>query len=189
MTNNPAFAKYAVCMAVIASFAFALAFSQASGDGWENPVIKNYGHVWPLPHAAFQPEKMKTYKAVFNITATAQRVDQPAPGLTHMGRTFNVFAIGGADLKKLELIAIIHGDATIYAMNDDFYRSQHGTANPNTQLFAELTKAGGKVYVCGQAMHDNNYPIDKIAPNVTLALSALAVLVESQDNGFALMPY
>jgi intracellular sulfur oxidation DsrE/DsrF family protein len=45
-----------------------------------------------------------------------------------------------------------------------------------------------KIYVCGQAVADNNIAYTDIAPQVTLTLSALTDLVILQKEGYALEP-
>lgn len=157
----------------------------ASSSGWTYPVIKGYGPVHPLPHAAVQPSKHKIYKAMFNVTAGISNAGKPEAGLTHVARAVNVFASAGIPLKHLVFVAVVHGPATPAILNNANYRRKYGIDNPNLKLIGMLRKAGVKVEVCGQALADLHFKHSWVAKKVVITLSALSDSVIYGDAGYA----
>lgn len=155
---------------------------------WEYPVIKGYGPVHALPHAAVQPVKSMHYKILFDITKTGKK-DKVNPGLDHLARLINVFASAGVKPQKMKLVVIIHGPSTPIVLKNSIYRSKYGVNNPNIRLLSDLKKNGVVLYVCGQALADNKFKHDWVNPKITIALSALTVVPTYQLEGYALMPW
>lgn len=61
--------------------------------------------------------------------------------------------------------------------------------SPRNLLIRTLKKHGVRFYVCGQALARKGYPIDGVANEVTLAVSALTVIVNEQNDGAAYVAY
>lgn len=182
-----------VALVVFAAGCFSTVAAQAkpadSAPGWTFPVIKDYGRAWPLPQAAVQPEKHKTYKVLFDLSKPAPNETDVLPGLAHAARTLNVFASLGVPPKNLKIVAVFHGPVGYAAMNNDVYRAKFGHDNPNIKLIQELKAAGVELYLCGQTLHELNFDEKNMLPDVKLATSAMVVLVTYQNNGYALMPF
>jgi intracellular sulfur oxidation DsrE/DsrF family protein len=143
-----------------------------------------------LPHALFQPEKGRIYRATADVTRMSEDVREPAPGFTHAARAYNVYQSAGLDTRtSLKLIVVVHGPATTAVMNDEVYTNRYETANPNSELLRRLAEAGAELYVCGQALCDQGYKHEQVLPEVRVALSALSVLIASQNEGYAVLPY
>jgi intracellular sulfur oxidation DsrE/DsrF family protein len=162
--------------------------SDEPASGWTYPVIRDYGRAWPLPQAADQPQKGRTYKTVFDITKLPQKPNQVVPGLADAARLMNVFGTLGLSPTNLKIVAVFHGDAAYAAMNNDVYRSKFGIDNPNVKLIQELKAADVQLFLCGQAFHDFNFQEKDILPDVKMATAAVVVLVTYQNDGYALMP-
>lgn len=156
---------------------------------WEYPVIKGYGPVHPLPHAAVQPDRALQYKILFDVTKSAKSSAKVNPALDHIARLINVYASAGMMPNQMHLVAIIHGPAAPIVLKNSEYKSKYGTNNPNIKLLSELKKNGVKLYVCGQALADNNFKAEWVNPDITVALSALTVVPTYQLKGYALMPW
>ncbi len=156
---------------------------------WEYPVIKGYGPVHPLPDAAVQPDKSIEYKILFDITIAANSKDKVNPGLDHIARLINVFASAGMMPNKMKLVAVIHGDSAPIVLKNDIFKSKYGVDNPNIKLLTDLKKNGVVLYVCGQALADNNFKHEWVNPNISIALSALTVVPTYQLMGYALMAW
>ncbi len=60
--------------------------------------------------------------------------------------------------------------------------------NPNVRLISELSKAGVKVVVCGQALAHNKFPHDWVNREVELTLAAISDVIILQQQGYALLP-
>ncbi len=175
-------------LVVVLLLAGTLAWSQDKAE-WTYPVIKNYGPAWPLPNAAVQPVKGQSYKAIFDITKPGEKPTEPAPGLVHAARAYNVFASGGVAPQNLKIVIVMHGPGGIVAMNNETYRTKFGTDNPNAQLLADLKKAGAEIYLCGQTLHQQKFDEKAMLPDVKLATSAMVVLLTYQNQGYAMMPF
>jgi intracellular sulfur oxidation DsrE/DsrF family protein len=174
---------------LIAALFVVCGWQYSAAQGWEYPVIKDYGPVYPMPGAAVQPDKSLEYKIVFDITQKAAKDSDINPGLDHVARFINVFASAGIMPDKMKLVLIIHGPATGIALNNNMYVQQYGTDNPNIELLSALKKNGVILYVCGQSMADSDFQKDWIDPDITVALSSLTVLSTYQLKGYALMPW
>jgi intracellular sulfur oxidation DsrE/DsrF family protein len=65
---------------------------------------------------------------------------------------------------------------------------KYSVDNPNLDLIRKLRNAGVDVAVCGQAVAEHRNRYEGIAPEVTLALSALATITILEHEGYALTP-
>lgn len=155
---------------------------------WENPMIKPYGQVRPMPEAAAQLTPDRVYKVLFNINQGAEQPDKVVPALDRVARFINLAALAHVPAKHLKLVAVVHGKATPSVLADAPYRQKFGVANPNLELLSLLRKAGVEVYVCGQALAHQNIEPAAVAGDVTVAVSALTVLANYQLEGYALVP-
>lgn len=61
--------------------------------------------------------------------------------------------------------------------------------SPRKPLICTLQKHGVRFYVCGQALGRKGYPIDGVSKEVTLAVPALTVIVNEQNDGAAYVAY
>lgn len=161
----------------------------ADSSGWKTPVIKGYGEAFPLPDAAVQPQKDRTYKVVFNVTKAGDTPTDVLPGLEHAARLLNLYGTLGITPKNLKIVAIITGPASWGAMNDDVYREHYKKENPNIKLIQELKDRGVEIYLCGQALHGLKLEETQMAPGVKMATSALLVLMVYESDGYVLMPF
>ncbi|MEP6511126.1 MAG: DsrE family protein [Dokdonella sp.] len=160
----------------------------AAGPAAPAPAIASAGAFHALPHAAYQPVRGATYKAIFGLTKGAEQPSQINPGLERVARTVNLYTHAGVPLSHLKFVAIASGTATPIALNDEQYRKKFGVANPNLPVIAELRKVGVDIAVCGQALAEHDFQNDWVDPRVTLALSALTTMIELQQQGYALIP-
>jgi intracellular sulfur oxidation DsrE/DsrF family protein len=151
-------------------------------------VITAAGAYHPLPKAAYQPDPAETYKVVFSLTKGSDKPEKINPGLERVARTVNLYAASGVPLDHLKFVAVASGDATGIVLDDEHYKAQFGTANPNLAAIAQLRKAGVDVAVCGQAMAEHHYPNEWASKDVTLSLSALTTITVLQQKGYALVP-
>lgn len=151
-------------------------------------VISAAGAYHPLPKAAYQPDRNTTYKVVFSLTKAADKPDQVNPGIERVARTVNLYAAAGVPLDHLKFVAVAYGPATGLVLDDEHYKAQFGTVNPNLAVISQLHKAGVDVAVCGQAMAEHHYPNEWASKDVTLSLSALTTITVLEQQGYALMP-
>ena len=166
--------------------AFAADFAPTQ-EFWQTPALAGVGEMHPLPKAAYQPEKNETYKVVFSVQA-GSKPDEINPSLDHVARAVNLYASAGVPLNHLKFVAVMYGAATDAALDNEHYRQKYSVDNPNLDLIRKLRNAGVDVAVCGQAVAEHRNRYEWIAPEVTLALSALTTITILEHEGYALMP-
>jgi len=147
------------------------------------PIIDGYGGVVPLPDAAEQPRKGT--KVVFDVTAAAPEAGKPVPALERAAVLLNLAGASGLRATDLEIVLVLHGDATLAALDDRAYRARVGRGNENAELIERLNKAGVKVMVCGQSLKKKGLEITAVRADVTVAASALTAVLNHQQRGFA----
>jgi intracellular sulfur oxidation DsrE/DsrF family protein len=172
----------------VAFFALSLA---AESRGQEKrpekayPVIEGHGGVYPLRG---EEGPRKGSKVVFDVTGDAKEAGQPVPGLERAALFYNLAGRDGIKPAELHVAIVLHGTATKYALGDAAFKSQFGKANPNAELIRRLTKAGAKVYVCGQSLVKNGFDPKSVAGEVKVASSALTAVINKQSEGYAYVP-
>jgi intracellular sulfur oxidation DsrE/DsrF family protein len=74
-------------------------------------------------------------------------------------------------------------------MNSEQHFKKYKKENPNLQLFEELSKAGVKIFVCGQSLINRKVDRTKLVPEVKIATSMLTTLTTYQLRGYALLKF
>lgn len=148
-----------------------------------NPLIVDYGAIALQPDAAEQPRKGA--RIVFDIISDA-KPDELNKGLESVARYLNLNAQAGHAPSDVRLALVLHGPATKAALSDAAYISKTGAAkNLNLALVRELKKHGVEVFVCGQSLARNKFALTEVAPEFTVAASAMTVNVNKQIDGYA----
>ena len=159
-----------------------------SAPTFKTSLISQAGKYVPLREAAHQPEAGT--KMVFDITG-AGKANEILKGLDRVAMFLN-FAAENGPVKKdqFEIAVVFHGNATAASLDDGAYaKATDAAKNPNLPLIEELRSHGVRFYVCGQALARKKYPMEHVADDVTMATSALTVIVNEQNNGAAFVPF
>jgi ubiquinone/menaquinone biosynthesis C-methylase UbiE/intracellular sulfur oxidation DsrE/DsrF family protein len=150
------------------------------------PVVPGYGSVVPLPDAAEPPAKGG--KVVIEATGTGKDAAQPLPGLVRAATLLNLAGASGLKASDLEVVVVLHGDATSAALDDAAYKELTGREHPHADLVKKLKGAGAKVLVCGQALARKEYDPKRVRGEVEVTASAVSAIVNLQGRGFAYVP-
>ncbi len=150
------------------------------------PVVPGYGAVVPLPAAAELPTKGS--KVVFDITSTGKDPDKPLPGLERAATLLNLAGSAGLKPADLEIVVVLHGDATSTALDDAAYKELTGRPHASADLLKKLNEVGVKVLVCGQSLARKGYDSGRVRGDVSVAASAVSAVVNLQTRGFAYVP-
>ncbi|MCE9561565.1 MAG: methyltransferase domain-containing protein [Planctomycetes bacterium] len=150
------------------------------------PLVPGYGAVVPLPTAAEPPTKGS--KVVFDVTATGKEPDKPLPGLERAALLLNLAGAAGLKPTDLEIVVVLHGDATSTALDDAAYKELTGRPHPSADLLKKLKEVGVKVLVCGQSLARKGYDSGRVRGDVSVAASAVSAVVNLQTRGFAYVP-
>ncbi|MBX2894485.1 MAG: DsrE family protein [Cyclobacteriaceae bacterium] len=154
-----------------------------------NPVIKNYGGIFPVPDAVEKPDPNLTYNIVIEIERASEKPDTLSWALNNVARLLNLHVSGGVPKEKLHVVLAIHGGAAYTVMNNETHRAKYGVDNPNLKLYQELSAAGVKIYVCGQSLIARNIDRNKMVPQVKIATSMLTTLTTYQLKGYAALKF
>ena len=154
---------------------------------WEHPRIESAGRIVVLPDAAVPPRAGS--KAVFDIKS-AKDATEVVDGLARLARWVNLNVAAGVEPQAIHIVAVFHGDATRAVLKNEAYeRHQDTPTNPNLNVLRELRHAGVEFYVCGQALAQHQYAQSDVVSEVRIATAALTVLVQTQQDGHAYLPY
>ena len=151
------------------------------------PIVKNQGGIYAIEEAVEYPDSTLQYKIVIDLKSGAKKEGDLAFALHNSARMMNLHGIGG--VKNMEVIGVIHSDATKSILSNSAYKKRYGVENPNTELIAALTEAGMKIYVCGQSLIARGFAVEELNPNVQISISALTILTTYQLKGYALLTF
>lgn len=140
----------------------------------DGPIIKGYGEVWTVANPGLSP--MGKHKVVFDVYYRSGDASAVNSGINSIGRFLNMHAQSGVPLDSMDLIAVVHGDALVDVMNNQYYKKKFKVDNPNSDLIKQLKEVGVKIYVCGQSMQISKYPVDKLEDGVEVSLSAMTAI-------------
>lgn len=166
----------------------ASASAQSDAPRWQTPAVDGVGPSVHFPDAAVPPDTSLDYRVLVDATEAGED-GAPPKGLRQLARLLNSFALYGTNPAEMEVVAVLHGRATVAALSPEGYASHIGGDNPSLGLIRRLRELGVEVYVCGNALTGHGYTPEEVAADVTLATSALAVLTTYQLRGYALLTY
>jgi intracellular sulfur oxidation DsrE/DsrF family protein len=154
-----------------------------------NPVVEEYGGIFPIPYAVERPDSTQVYKIVIEVEQVREKPHELSWAVNNVARLVNLHASAGVPRQNLEVVMVIHGEATYTAMNDEAHRAKFKVENPNKGLYTALEKAGVKIVICGQSLINRNVDRFKLLPEVKIATSMLTTLTHYQMKGYALLKF
>ena len=153
---------------------------------FSNPTIADYGSVVALPDAVQQPRDGS--KVVVDVTQGGDPAQLNA-AVEKVARFVNIYAGAGRKPADVQFAVVLHGDATLCALNSDAYSAEFDTeGNPNLDCLHELHEAGVDVLVCGQSLIRKAHRPEEVVVFVDVAVSGLTALVNHQADGYAYVP-
>lgn len=152
-----------------------------------NPVIKSIS-VFDVPDAAIKPDPTIQYQIVIELRDNA---DPKAmnEGLYNIARLINLHISGGVPKENLDVVVVVHGDATFTLTDSKLYEKRYKAPNPNLDLYKELADAGINLVVCGQSLLARNVERSALIPEVKVATSALTTITTYQLKGYAYLKF
>lgn len=164
-------------------------FTGAMAQEKSNPLIKEFGSVYSVPFAEERPNPNLKYKILVEVNTGTEKPENVNENLEAAARVVNLHILGGVPEKNLQVVLVVHGAAAFNLMNNEAYRQKYAVDNPNLPLISSLHKAGVKIFVCGQTMMKRNIDQQKLAPEVTIALSAITTITNYSLKGFTVLKY
>lgn len=153
------------------------------------PIVPDFGGIYAIPEAQKYPDTTLSYQIVIDVTQGAEQPDQLNPSLNNIARMLNLHGISGIKKEQLNVVAVIHSSATPVVLANEAYQKNFDCDNPNDALIQALSEAGVSLFVCGQSLLARNYYGNPLHPNITISISALTVLTEYQQKGYALLKF
>lgn len=154
-----------------------------------NPIIKSYGMVSQIPHAAHKPDQTITYKIIVELTENAEKPDSLNEYLEAIATLINLHAAEGVQKEKIHIVTVLRKSATYAVMGHELYKEKFKVENPNEKLLKELQETGVEFFVCGQSMIKRNISEGKLMPGIKTASSGLTALTTYQLNGYAVIKF
>jgi intracellular sulfur oxidation DsrE/DsrF family protein len=149
-----------------------------------NPIIKKFGGVFEIPYAAEKPDPSLFYKIIIEVQDMRNKPEEVNWALNNSARLINLHVMGGVPFDHLDVVLVIHGEATYAVMNNESYKAKYKVNNPNLDLFKELQGAGIKMFVCGQSLINREVDHLKIVPEVKIATSMLTTMTTHMTKGY-----
>lgn len=169
-----------------------LATAAAAATNWPEPkapaVPGTDGYV-DIPHAAVPPSPTRTYRAIFNATQAAEHPTDVVPALNMAGSELNAFAVAHVPMSRVKFVVVFHGAAMDGILDNAHYRAKYHVDNPNLKVMSDMRKAGTSLFVCGQNMAFVHMDPATISPDVAVASDALIVLMQYENDGYALLDF
>ncbi|MBP6620470.1 MAG: DsrE family protein [Leadbetterella sp.] len=167
---------------------FLLVASLSAFSQRQFPEIDSFGGVFPIPEAEQLVDPNKKYKVVFDITSAAKnQTTEMNPGFESVARFINLHGLAGVKKENLEIVVVIHFQATPTILSDESFMTEYKEKNPNTEVINKLGENGVKFYVCGQSLRMRKLVDYKRNSNIRVAHGALLALSHFQSQGYSLM--
>ena len=154
-----------------------------------NPLVKKFGTVFSVPFASEKPNPDFKYKILVEVNSMGEKPDLLNENLEAAAKVLNLHILGGVPEKNVEVVLVVHGPAALNLMNNEAYQQKFAVDNPNLPLIAALGDAGVKIFICGQTMAKRSISPNQLAPEVTVALSAITTITNYAIKGFTILKY
>jgi intracellular sulfur oxidation DsrE/DsrF family protein len=93
--------------------------------------------------------------------------------------------VSGVKAADVEVVVVLHGDATASALDDSAYAALGTGPHPNADVMKKLGAAGVKFLVCGQSLARKGLDPKRVRDGVSVAASAVTATTNFQSRGFA----
>ncbi|OYW78768.1 MAG: hypothetical protein B7Z27_06815 [Sphingobacteriia bacterium 32-37-4] len=170
-------------------FAFIFSCTLAHAQKEVYPFIPKYRPVTEVPFAVDVINKKAEYKVLVDITSPSANPKNISEFFENIARIANLHVAGGVDPKKLKMVAVVHGGAVPFILNNETYKQKFGVDNPNLPLFTAIKNAGIPLYVCGQTLFKRKVDPATIAPEFETVLSAITTITTYVNKGYVFLKF
>jgi intracellular sulfur oxidation DsrE/DsrF family protein len=90
---------------------------------------------------------------------------------------------------KGQIVAVLHGDAAYFILNDDAYNANRHvkTGNPYGKLIAGWMKQGVQIELCGATAQANHWGNADLIPGVKVDTNAMVRVTQLEQQGYTLI--
>lgn len=179
-------------MKSIVLFIIVLFFS-SEGIGQETRVdgkaVEGFGATYKVKDPNYKTELNEEYKVVFDVSSAPEDPGQRNKWIETVARFLNMHVESGKSVESLHPVMVMHGNASYGLLKNEFYKEKFGVDNPNTELLKALQKADVEIILCGQTAAHRNLSEERRITDVSVSLSAMTVLIQLQNRGYALINF
>lgn len=133
---------------------------------------------------------VRDVRAVYQIEGDAWK-GEVGEGLFYLRKVLDAYASRGVDRKDLHLVAVLHGDAGYWLLNDAAWRTwsgeraRKGESNLNAAVIRELIAMGVQVEMCASTMQQRGWKPEDLLPGVKITPGAYPRVIDLQLQGYA----
>ena len=171
----------------ILCFVFLFPSCAAAEEPTLGPAIEDYGPTFAVADRDVPVVEDTVYRTVFDAASHPDDMTALNNKLVSVARFLNMHARSGTPLEHMEIAVVVHGRALASVLSNAAYEARHGVGNPNLELVQKLADAGVEFYVCGQSLGFRGIGKSELVDQASVALSAMTMLTELQNQGYALI--
>ncbi|MEO0064755.1 MAG: hypothetical protein RI983_81 [Bacteroidota bacterium] len=162
---------------------------EASAQKTVRPFITGYGDVFEVAAAKEVVNKKGKYKILIDIVTPAANAKEISEHFENIARIANLHVAAGVKPENLSVMAVVHGPAVSFILNNETYKQKYGIDNPNQPLFTALKAAGIPLYVCGQTLFKRKVDPATLAPEFDIVQSAVTTITTYAPQGYTVLKY
>ncbi len=179
--------KY-LCLIALCAFAKAIT-AQVDANATSGKVIPAFGKTYAVADPDYKTNTDLTFKAVFDVSKAPDDPAQRNPYIETIARFLNMHQKAGVPVSQLKVRMAMHGQASYGLLKNEFYKEKFGVDNPNIELLKAIDSAGVDIILCGQTAGARNLPESRRLPLTQIALSAMTILIQSQEEGYRMIAF
>jgi len=168
-----------------ATFTIQFSFAQDA----QFPLVKGFGGIFEVPDATERPDPNLDYYILVDMTTAATDDAKVSRWVDNVARMMNLHGLAGVPKDRMHVKVVVHGGAITTLLNNEAYKKQFNTENPNVPVYEALANAGLEVFVCGQSMRARNYSKSDLHPSISIALSALTTITTYAPKGYTVLKF
>lgn len=154
-----------------------------------NPIVKNFGGIYEIQNVDVKPDPTLKYNIVIDAKSGSNKPTDLNQALNNVARMVNLHAVAGVPTETLNVVVVIHNEATYSIMENESYKKKYNVENPNIGLIKELSGVGIQFVVCGQSLIGRQVDRSKIVSDVKVAVSMLTTVTALQAKGYSLLVF
>jgi len=162
---------------------------EASAQKTVRPFITGYGDVFEVAATKEVVNKKGKYKILVDIISPAANAKEISEHFENIARIANLHVAAGVKPENLSVMAVVHGPAVSFILNNETFKQKYGVDNPNQPLFTALKAAGIPLYVCGQTLFKRKVDPSTLAPEFDIVQSAVTTITTYAPQGYTVLKY
>ncbi len=176
--------KYLIFAIVACTF-----FAETTAQKTVRPFISNYGDVFEVAATKEVVNKKGKYKILIDIISPSASAKEISEHFENIARIANLHVAAGVKPENLSIVAVVHGAAVSFILNNETYKQKYGVDNPNQPVFTALKAAGIPLYVCGQTLFKRKVDPATLAPEFDIVQSAVTTITTYAPQGYTVLKY